>query len=490
MWKKIRGLLSDAAIYGSAGIVGQLAGFFLLPVYTLFLDPSDYGIIAMLMIFTTVYVPIANLGMTNAIFRRFNDSKKDEDRAVVLFSGSVTVLVSTFLIGSLCFLLAPQLTWALLGKDGNILFVRLCIVTAMMESLAAVPTVILRADRRVQTIAVASIARLLLTIGVTIVLVVYAKVGVLGVVVGNLCGSAFALIILGYLARHGFRPAFAKDVWWWMFKYGVPFVPHHVQMVGLVMVGQFMVRQMDGLAAAGMFNIALKFALPVAFVVNSIQKAWVPFKFQVHAEEEDSKKLFRITITYYFVTITYLWVGVSYWGPELLRLMTAPEFHPAAYFVAAAALVSATRGFRFMITTGMEFKDSMVSLPVISFVGLVVVVIASYLLIPIIGPNGAALGTSLGWILIGFLGFFVARKTYNVGYDWPMLIATAIVATLFVAVAQWSQHQLVLWQRLLLAVVASLAYPGGALALLLRSKEERARVLPYIEKAKSFFRRR
>ncbi len=488
MWKRIRGLLSDAVVYGGAGIVGQLAGLFLLPLYTQFLDPRDFGIVAMLIIFSTIYVPLANLGMTNAIFRRFNVSKKDEDRAVVLFSGAVTVLVATLLLGTLCLLLAPQLSWVLLGNDGEVLIVRLAVVTAMLESLIAVPTVILRADRRVKTISVTSIAQLLLTIGVTIALVVFAKLGVLGVMVGTLSGAFFGLIVLGVYARHSFRPAFSKDIWWWMFKYGMPFVPHQVLMVGLVMVGQYMVRQMDGLDAAGMFNIALKFALPVAFVVNAIQKAWVPFKFQVHAEEKDAKQLFRTTITYYFVTITYLWIGVSYWGPEVLRWMTSPQYHAAANFVAAAALVSATRGFRFMMTTGMEFKDSMVAVPIISFVGLVVVVIASYLLIPSLGPNGAALGTALAWLVVAGLGFYVAQKTFRVGYDWTMLIGTVIVASVFVAAAQWSQHHLDLWQRLSLAVIASLAYPVGVLALLLHSKEERERVLRYIDKARSFLR--
>lgn len=488
MWKKIRELLSDAAVYGTSGIIGQLVGFFLLPLYTRYLDPTDFGIVAMLTLFSTLYVPVANLGMTNAVFRRFNLSKNAEERSVVLFTGAVSVLVSTMLLGALCLVLAPQLTTLLLGAGGAAFLVQLTILTAILESLIAVPTVILRADRRVQTIAVASVSRLLLTICSTIVLVVYAELGVLGVVVGNLCGAIFGLIAFGFLARRSFRPKYSTETWWAMLKYGAPFVPHHVQMVGLVMVGQYLVRQMDGLASAGMFNIALKFAIPVAFIVNSIQKAWVPFKFQVHAEEQNSEEIFRTTISYYFVAVSYLWVGVSFWGPELLRLMTAPDFQDGANYVAMAALVSATRGFRFMITTGMEFRENMRALPVITFIGFLVVVIACYVLIPVLGPNGAALGTSLGWLVIALLGYFVARQSYHVKYDWQILGGSVLTASLLVAVGQCAQHNLAIWERLGIAVLACIAYPCVALVLLLNSAEERTRVLEYLGRVRNFLR--
>ena len=43
-------LLKDALAYGTSSIVQKLIGFLLIPLYTRHLDPSDYGILAMLMI--------------------------------------------------------------------------------------------------------------------------------------------------------------------------------------------------------------------------------------------------------------------------------------------------------------------------------------------------------------------------------------------------------------------------------------------------------
>ena len=72
-----------------------------------------------------------------------------------------------------------------------------------------------------------------------------------------------------------------------MLSYGLPFVPHRLQAVALAQFSLYMVREMLGLGEAGLYQIATKFALPVGVIVNAVQEAWVPFKFQVHAQESE-----------------------------------------------------------------------------------------------------------------------------------------------------------------------------------------------------------
>jgi O-antigen/teichoic acid export membrane protein len=73
-----------------------------------------------------------------------------------------------------------------------------------------------------------------------------------------------------------------------MGSYGLPFVPHQLQAVGMELFGMYMVGHMLGLKAAGIYGIALRLASPVMFVVGSIQASWVPYKFHVHAEDPNA----------------------------------------------------------------------------------------------------------------------------------------------------------------------------------------------------------
>jgi O-antigen/teichoic acid export membrane protein len=47
MFKRLLTLIRDALVYGSAGFVGPIINFLLLPVFTHFLDKRDYGVLGM-----------------------------------------------------------------------------------------------------------------------------------------------------------------------------------------------------------------------------------------------------------------------------------------------------------------------------------------------------------------------------------------------------------------------------------------------------------
>src|ERR1700687_1213537 len=95
MLKKLLALLSDTATYGMSNVIGQGVQFLLLPVYTRYLGPAEYGVYAMLAIVTLLFGPLANLGMTNAIFRRFNQAPDDAAARRVLSTGLFSVILGS-----------------------------------------------------------------------------------------------------------------------------------------------------------------------------------------------------------------------------------------------------------------------------------------------------------------------------------------------------------------------------------------------------------
>ena len=86
MLRKLLDLLSDAAVYGISSMLSRIVGLALLPLLTRYLTPADYGVVIMLGVVGMLFVPLGNLGMTNAIFRRFNLEKDPQARASVVSS--------------------------------------------------------------------------------------------------------------------------------------------------------------------------------------------------------------------------------------------------------------------------------------------------------------------------------------------------------------------------------------------------------------------
>ncbi len=431
MLKKILSLLSDSAVYGISSLLSQLLGFLLLPLYTRYLTPSNQGVIAMVATVTAFYTPLSRLGLVNSIFRRFNLDKSPEARGRMLSTALASVATSSLVFLAAAAALAGTLSWLAVGDASAVGIVELSVLAAAATSIGTVPLAVLRADRRVKTTALVNVLKLLLSVTATIWLVVGLEWGVWGVVSGALIGEVAGMTMLFWLTAANFRYRPSFGVWRRLSFYGLPFVPHQLLGLAMTLVGQYVVGHMLGLSEAGLYSTATKFALPVAFVINSVQAAWVAFKFQIHAEDEDPAGFFRTVTTYYVAGVLYLWVGVSLWGPEMLWLLTEKSYHPAAWLIAVTGMIPAAQGIYFMMGTGMEIGEDVRSMPLVTLAGLVTAVISVWLLVDRMGAAGAALATTNAFIALAVVIYFLSQRRFKIHYDWPAissLVALALVA--------------------------------------------------------------
>lgn len=453
----------------------QAIGFFLLPLYTSYLSPEDYGILALLAIIGMLFLPLANLGMSNAVFRRYNTVKGKEERLQVLNTGLISVVASSVLLMVFGIVFAAQLAVALFGKQVHIQLIELTLIGACFDSIAQVPHVTLRAERRVKLIAGLNVISLLTNILITIVLVVVLEQGVHGVVWANLVGSLFSMTLQFLFVLKTIQLVFDRIVWRAMLSYGIPFMPHRMLSLGLTQFGVYMISHMLGTEDAGLYSIAMRIILPLQMVVDSIQRAWVPFKFQIHADEPEPEPFFRSITTYYVALTTYLWLGVALWGPEVVRIMTTSDFHAAAPLVPVVALIPFTQGLYFMFGTGIELSDNTKPLPAVSFFGFLAVVVGAFVLIPLINVYGAALATAVGWGVMTSIIYIISRRRIQIPYDWASvlhLVAISLTITLVGMILSASAVMI----RLSFAVLASLSYPLIGYAILSRSKAENRRI--------------
>jgi O-antigen/teichoic acid export membrane protein len=171
-----------------------------------------------------------------------------------------------------------------------------------------------------------------------------------------------------------------------------------------------------------------------------------------------------------------LWVGVSLWGPDVVRLMTAPSFHDATHLVWAVALIPVMQGIYFMCGTGFELGSNTRAMPLVSFLGLVTVVASAFMFIKPLGALGAALSTSLGWLVMAATIYPLSQRRFRIAYDWPTIGVFVVLAALFVLIGHGVQTAPIAG-RLPILVLVSLLYPVfGFILLLLRSRDEKARM--------------
>ena len=81
---QLRRLSKHSAIYGIGGLVSRIIAVILLPLYTHYLTPGDYGNIETLLALTTIMGLLLRAGITSAFFRFYFDAEDEAGRLQVL----------------------------------------------------------------------------------------------------------------------------------------------------------------------------------------------------------------------------------------------------------------------------------------------------------------------------------------------------------------------------------------------------------------------
>src|SRR5262249_46662852 len=129
-------------------LIGRVAGFVMLPFYTHYLTPADYGVMQLLEMTLDVISIIAGTRIASGIHRYYFKAASDAERRAVLSTAFVLLAASVVAFGSLTTVLAAPLTRLVLGSDEHADLTRIAAVTLALQSLLIVPFGIIQLWKR------------------------------------------------------------------------------------------------------------------------------------------------------------------------------------------------------------------------------------------------------------------------------------------------------------------------------------------------------
>ena len=94
MKEQLLRLGSKALTYGVGSILNRFISFFLLPLFTRYLTPSDYGISSILGWMVFLITPIFSLGMGAAMAPVYFEKNESSQRAATVWSAFTILLIS------------------------------------------------------------------------------------------------------------------------------------------------------------------------------------------------------------------------------------------------------------------------------------------------------------------------------------------------------------------------------------------------------------
>jgi len=422
--RQIGRLAKHSAIYGLGGLVSRLLGVILLPLYTHYLVPADYGRIETLVAASTVLVIVLRMGISAAFFRFYFDTPDPERRVVVVrtsFWFTMTMATAGLVVA---LLLASPIAHALrIGDHPNL--VRAAAVGLWAQMNYEQLTSLFRVEERSVQFVLASLANILITVGATVALVVGLHKGPVGVLVGNFTGTLCVYLVLLAYRRYQLGLLFDRALFREMNRFGMPLVPSALALWAINFIDRVFIAVYKGQGEVGVYSVAVRVSSAIVFLLIAFRTAWPAFAYSIE-DDREAKRTYSFVLTYLVYVTSCASLALGALAPWLVRLLARnPGFHRASEAVALLAFGGAAYAAYTVLAIGSGRARRTQLNWVISGAAAAVNVGLNFALIPPYGMVGAAISTVAAYLVL-FGGMVVyAQRVYPVAYQWRRVVTAA-----------------------------------------------------------------
>jgi O-antigen/teichoic acid export membrane protein len=423
----LRKLIQQSAIYGAADVFSQVTSVLLIPVFTAYMGPEEYGDLAILALFGGVAKIAFRLGLDAGFFRVYYDVGPEITRRLAGSVAAFATVSGAALFVAIAFSRRP-LTSALLGEASPPLFVVLVAADLAVGMLAFVPLNLLRIQDRPGRFSLLSALRHGINIVLKVVLVV-AGLGVTGVLVSDLIATVvFTAALMPTLLKHA-EPSFSWGLLRPVLSFGMPKVPHGllVQLQNLAdrkLLDLFLPR-----ASVGIYHVGYLVGAGVKFALSAFEPAWGPFVYSQISRPDARLTLARV-VTFAWFAFCLVGLGVAVFSGELLVVLTPfePAFRAAAPVVPVVVLAYLLHGVYLLTSIGIGIQKASRYYPVISAAAAATNIACNLALIPRLGMLGAAWATVASYSVMAGLGFMISRRLYPMPFETGRLTRISVAA--------------------------------------------------------------
>ena len=302
MFARIIELLRHSAIYGLGSIVARIIGVLLLPLYTRYLSPSDYGLIETLVALSAVLTALVAQGMKSAFFRFYFDSAEPERRRLVVRTAFWYVMAASTVVTTAGIALAPQVSWLLFGMHGHGGLVTAAFIGFWAALNYEQLTSLFRVEQRSTAYVAATLANVGITIAATVLLVVVFDKGPLGVLVGNFIGTLIVYAALLTYSRRALGLQFDRRLYRAMNRFGLPLVPSAVALWLTNFSDRFFLIKLTDAHEVGLYSIGVRVASALVLLLTAFRLAWPAFAYSID-DDREAQRTYSFVLTYVVVQI-------------------------------------------------------------------------------------------------------------------------------------------------------------------------------------------
>ena len=427
-------IVKHSSIYAVGNISRQLVGFLMLPVYTRFLSPADYGVVGLLIFMISLIELLFGGHLFHAVPKFYFQKESETERRVFLSTALITTVFISSVTVSLVVIFRENASQILFGTAEYSHLVSLFAVLILTHALENYAMVFIRIQKKPWLFVGASTTKLVLQLSLNIYFVVILQMGVFGVAISTMTSSIlFTGVMTAYTVWHT-KLAYQKEIAITLIRFSWPLWVGGIAGLYIGSANRYFIRIFGSLDDVGLFELAAKFGSVILVLV------WTPFAQYWQTERFSIYKQSNPIPIYQgvFKTISTLLVlaalGISLFSAPVIEIMSDKKFHAASLaipfltFGAVFQCLTIFNNFSFLL----KEKTSWMSRN--SYFTAAIITIFYLILIPKFGYVGAAISLLAAFIIQFIIVFYSAKVHYDMQLSLAPLFYSIFISSIIVGV--------------------------------------------------------
>jgi O-antigen/teichoic acid export membrane protein len=409
-------LIKNTLIIGFGKVSTQLISFLLLPLYTLFLSPGEYGTVDLITTYIALLVPAVTLQLEMASFRFLVDARQNENEKKQIISNILQVISIILLVCTVLFL-AVNAFFHLPYANLILLNIGVTIFSNLFLQFA-------RGVGDNKKFAIACILTGITTLLTTILFIVYAHMGaegmLLSVALANLVCALylfFALRMSHYIDLKTYDKKLQKK----LIEYSFPLIPNGVSWWVINVSDRTIISIAIGVAANGIYAVANKYAAIFSSAFSIFSMSWTESA-SMHINDKDRDKFFSETIN----------ASVRFFGsfglvliasiPLLFPFLVSAAYGEAYLYIPILIIAAFFNSIVVLYSAIYVAKKMTRQVANTSMVAAIINIVLTIVLMKFIGLYAAAISTAVAFLAMAIYRHYDVKKYISIRYDKQLIL--------------------------------------------------------------------
>ena len=412
----LKKLASQTAVYGLSSVVGRLLNYLLVPLYTRYFLPAEYGVVTELYAYVAFLVVLLTYGMETAFFR----FSKKEESTKVYSTTLISLLISSVVFVGLIFLNSSAISeW--LGYSNHPEYIQFFALIIGMDAVSSISFAKLREQDKAMRFAFIRVLNIIVNVGFNLYFIVYQEYGIAYIFIANLFASVITLIML-FPEMLSSSWVFDKKLWKKMMIYALPLLIAGLAGMTNETIDRILLKHLlpnTDIAASelGLYGAFYKLSIIMILFIQTFRFAAEPFFF-AQEKEGNGRKIYADVMKYFTIIMVIIFLGVTIFY-DAIKGFLGSEYHDDRGFLVVSILLLANLflGIYYNLSIWYKLTEKTKYGAYLSIFGAIITLSLNFTLIPLLGFVGCAWATLICYFSMTVASYYIGKRHFSVPYQ-------------------------------------------------------------------------